>query len=77
MFIEMIQKDNGQGNNFFRTSMQMDKEAIQEIMDRMKQAVTVKGNTFGLHNLSFEAVGRTMGTRKQASNPTGGKGTAR
>ena len=48
MFIELIQKDNGQSNNFFRTLMQMDEKAIQEIMVRMKQAV-VKGETFGLH----------------------------
>ena len=67
MFIEMIQKDNGQGNNFFRTLMQMDEEAIQEIMDRMKQLVAVKGETFGLHNLSFEAVERWVQEDRQTT----------
>ena len=67
MFIEMIQKDNGQGNNFFRTPMQMDKEATQEIMAIIKQAITVKGETFGLHNLSFEAVERWVQENRQAT----------
>ena len=76
MLFELIQKGNHQDNNLFQILMQMDEETVQEIMSRMKRAIAVEGEALGLHSSSFEAV-RTMDTRKQANNPTGGKGTAR
>ena len=55
MFFELIQKDNRQGNNFFQTPMQLEEEAAQETMDKMKEVIAVEAEFFGIRNLSFGA----------------------
>ena len=67
MFIELIQKDNGQGKNFLQTLMQMDEEAVQETMDKMKQAIAMEGEAFGIRNLSFEAAERWIREKRQTT----------
>ena len=67
MFLELIQKDNRQGNNFFQTLMQLDEEAAQETMDKMKQAIAVEAESFGIRNLSFEAVEGWIRENRQAT----------
>ena len=67
MFLELIQKDTRRGNNFFQTLMQLDEEAAQETMEKMKQAIAVEAESFGILNFSFEAVKRWMRENRQAT----------
>ena len=67
MFLELIQKDNRQGNNFLQALMQMDEEAVQETMDKMKQAIAMEGEAFGIRNFSFEAVERWIREKRQTT----------
>ena len=56
MFLALIQKDSRQGNSFFQTLMQLDEGVAQETIDKMKQAIAAEAESFGIRDLSFEAV---------------------
>ena len=67
MFLELIRKDSRQGKNFFQTLMQLDEGVAQETIDKMRQAIAAKAESFGIRDLSFEAVERWKQENKQAT----------
>ena len=67
MFIELIRKDSRQGNSFFHTLMQLDEGVAEETTDIMKQAIAAEAKSFGIRDLSFEAVERWIQENRQAT----------
>ena len=67
MFIELIRKvnDSRQGNTTFQTLMQVDEGVAQETIDKMKQAIAAEAESFGIRDLSFEAVEAGESTTRQ------------
>ena len=47
--------------------MQLDEEAAQKTMDKMKQAIAVEAESCGIRNLSFEAAERWIRENRQAT----------